>query len=216
MRGKIGVFLLAVGFFLAGWNSYSWWKQTNVVISSKGMTQSMAANWSDIDEKEAAIQPTKKSYSFTHSEYPKDQLQAGQKIGYLDIPKLESVYPAFWGTDKQTLKQGVGMYNSAATTLPTEAGHTALAGHRDTVFAGVDKLQPGDKIYLRFENHKYEYEIKKTSVTNADDRTVLTKKESPTLTLTTCYPFDFIGSAPERYIVQAKLTGTKAVEKIRF
>ncbi|PFW66007.1 class D sortase, partial [Bacillus pseudomycoides] len=52
------------------------------------------------------------------------------------------------------------------------------------------------------------YEIQKTWITHADDRTVIIKKEEPILTLTTCYPFDYIGDAPDRYIIEAKLTGS--------
>lgn len=51
----------------------------------------------------------------------------------------------------------------------------------------------------------YTYEIQKMWITHADDRTVIVKKEEPTLTLTTCYPFDYIGDAPDRYIIEAKL-----------
>ncbi|MFJ1118090.1 sortase domain-containing protein, partial [Bacillus thuringiensis] len=61
---------------------------------------------------------------------------------------------------------------------------------------------------LEYDNKTYTYEIQKTWITHADDRTVIIKKEEPILTLTTCYPFNYIGNAPDRYIIEAKLTGS--------
>src|SRR5699024_1976967 len=99
-----------------------------------------------------------------------------------------------------------GMYVSEWTTVPNrEGGHTVLSGHRDTVFTGLDQLDQGEVLEIHYEGETFEYEINKTWITDAEDRTVIVEKEKPTLTLTTCYPFDYIGLAPDRYIVQATL-----------
>lgn len=98
------------------------------------------------------------------------------------------------------------MYVSEWTTVPNrEGGHTVLSRHRDTVFIGPDELGPGDILEIHYNGKTFQYEINETWNTNPDDRTVIVEKEEPTLTLTTCYPFDYIGFAPERYIVQASL-----------
>ncbi|ALC91455.1 peptidase [Bacillus sp. FJAT-18017] len=129
----------------------------------------------------------------------------GEKVAYLMIPKLNRKYSVYWGTDERTLKKGVGMFSSKLTTPPDGGGHTVLSGHRDTVFYRLDDLKDGDLLTISFNNSIYTYKINKIFITDPDDRSVIVKKDTPTLTLTTCYPFNYVGSAPERYIIQAEL-----------
>ncbi|MEY8749327.1 class D sortase [Alkalicoccobacillus gibsonii] len=135
----------------------------------------------------------------------------GSEMSRLIIPKIEKSYKTYWGADDATLKQGVGMYVSQWTTTPDEKRHTVLSGHRDTVFSELGSLNEGDVLYLEYEEQRYEYEISEIWITDADDRTVIVDKDAATLTLTTCYPFEFLGSAPDRYIIQSKLIGQTAL-----
>lgn len=135
----------------------------------------------------------------------------GSEMSRLIIPKIEKSYKTYWGADDATLKQGVGMYVSQWTTTPDEKRHTVLSGHRDTVFSELGTLNEGDVLYLEYEGQRYEYEIAEIWITDADDRTVIVDKDEATLTLTTCYPFEFLGSAPDRYIIQSKLIGQTAL-----
>ncbi|OCA85908.1 class D sortase [Bacillus sp. FJAT-27225] len=143
---------------------------------------------------------------------PKDKAPAvhatnfskGDKVAYLMIPKLKQKYSVFLGTDDRTLKKGVGMFTSKLTTTPDGGGHTVLSGHRDTVFYGLDKLENGDLLTVSYHDSIYTYKINKIFITDPEDRSVIVKKDTPTLTLTTCYPFNYVGSAPERYIIQAE------------
>lgn len=159
-------------------------------------------------EEEAKLS-SKKAEKPAESKEPKQrdykEYERGEKIGWLLIPSLDMKYPMYWGTDDETLTQGVGYHNGNFTTPPDGQRHTVLSGHRDTVFRELGDLKEGDKMYVQFEGVQYEYEIKRTWVTNAEDRTVIIKKDDPTLTLTTCYPFTFIGAAPDRYIIEAPL-----------
>lgn len=100
------------------------------------------------------------------------------------------------------------MYDSEWTKPPDFGGHTVLSGHRDSVFSPVGDLEDGDMIYVRYQDEDYEYKINKTWITDAEDRSVIVGKDDPTLTLSTCYPFQFVGSAPDRYIVEAELVQT--------
>lgn len=134
-----------------------------------------------------------------------DRFEPGEGIGRLVVPAMEKGYKTYWGADDDTLDQGVGMYISEWTATPDQMRHTVLSGHRDTVFTDLDQLEIGDTLLLEFEDKRYEYEIDEIWITSAEDRTVIVDKDTPTLTLTTCYPFDFIGSAPDRYIIQAQL-----------
>ena len=128
----------------------------------------------------------------------------GEVVATLIIPKIEQKFTVYWGTDENTLSKGVGMFSSRLTTTPG-LGHTVLSGHRDTVFAGLEKLKTGDKLIVNFEEQSYTYIIEKIWITDKDDRTVIVKKNEPILTLTTCYPFTYVGNAPDRYILQGKL-----------
>jgi sortase A len=97
------------------------------------------------------------------------------------------------------------MYVSEWTNVPNDlGGHTVLSGHRDTVFTKLGDLEDGDALQVKYGGELFQYQIKKTWITDPDDRSVIVKKEDPTLTLTTCYPLQYLGSAPERYIVQAE------------
>lgn len=136
------------------------------------------------------------------------QQELGEKTADLLIPEIGQKYSVYWGADEDTLKKGVGLYVSDLTTIPGEDGHTVLSGHRDTVFTGLGELEEKDELMVDYNGETFVYEITDTWITHADDRTVIVEKDRSTLTLTTCYPFDFIGYAPDRYIVQAELVST--------
>ncbi|WP_026772151.1 class D sortase [Sediminibacillus terrae] len=211
MKYFFGIALFAIGLAITGWHGYKWWEESTVVTVDRTAARSVSQHWNDSN-----IQESLQRYTTSEDRTRVSSTQIfrkGEKVGELTIPKLEKIYPVFWGTDKQTLKNGVGMYASETMKQPGQLGHTGLAGHRDTVFTGLDDMQPGDRIYLDFQDIFYEYQIRKTWITDADDRSVLIEKQTPTLTLTTCYPFDFIGSAPNRYIIQAELIGKHVKEE---
>ncbi|PEE67087.1 class D sortase, partial [Bacillus thuringiensis] len=124
------------------------------------------------------------------------------KVAYLIIPKIQNKYSIYWVADDKVLKKGVGMFVSDLTTTPSGNGHTVLSGHRDTVFTELGQLKENDQLIVEYENKTYTYEINKHWITDSEDRTVIVEKSEPTLTLTTCYPFDYIGDAPDRYIIE--------------
>jgi sortase A len=132
--------------------------------------------------------------------------ELGGEVATLDMPKINKRFTTYWGTDDGTLSQGVGMYISEWTTVPNKVGgHTVLSGHRDTVFVFLPELEEGDRLEVQFEGQTFVYEIESIWITHKDDRSVIVEKEDPTLTLTTCYPFDAIGDTEERYIIQSQL-----------
>lgn len=133
------------------------------------------------------------------------QHQDGERIAYMVIPKIKRKYSIYWGADDKTLKKGVGMLVSNNTTTPSGNGHTVLSGHRDTVFTDLGELQENDYILVEYDNKVYVYQINKHWITNADDLTIIIPKPTPTLTLTTCYPFKYVGDAPDRYIIESSL-----------
>ncbi|PSL47068.1 sortase A [Salsuginibacillus halophilus] len=146
-------------------------------------------------EAEDENNPYDQSYSYNQ----------GQEVAELHVPTISSSYPVYWGTDEATLDQGVGYHVSDFTTPPDGERHTVVSGHRDTVFSELGALEEGHALSVDFEGKTYHYTIEDIWITDKDDRTVIVRHDEPTLTLTTCYPFDYIGAAPDRYIVQASL-----------
>lgn len=127
----------------------------------------------------------------------------GDEVGMLTIKDIDARIPIVEGTDEDELAHGVGHYSG--TAFPMEDDQIVLSGHRDTVFRRMGELNVGDIITVEMPYGDFDYEIYETFIVDADDRTVI-KPTAPDeiLTVTTCYPFNFIGSAPDRYIINAK------------
>ncbi|MCM3160114.1 class D sortase [Metabacillus litoralis] len=137
--------------------------------------------------------------------------EEGTKIGLLTIPKLDRTLPIFQGTSEEILKKGVGHISS--TPLPGEDSNSVLSAHRDTFFRQLDSLVVGDKLIVNRSDLSFMYKIKKIRIVNKNDKTVIVPKPKSTLTLTTCYPFTYIGPAPQRYIIEAELITKPKIEQ---
>jgi len=127
----------------------------------------------------------------------------GDTVGILEISKIEAELPIIEGTDEEELDIGVGHYKD--TVYPTQNDQILLSGHRDTVFRRMGELEIGDTMTIKLPYGDFTYEIYETFIVDADDTTVI-KSTAPdeVLTVSTCYPFQYVGSAPDRYIINAK------------
>ena len=134
-----------------------------------------------------------------YPEYP----AVGDRVGSLLIPALEQELPIIEGTGADELKEGVGHF--AQSVLPGEKDNCVLSGHRDTVFRELGKLKTGDLLIAQTSAGTYTYEIKRIRIVDADDRTVIVPSDHAVLTVSTCYPFRYVGDAPNRYILIADL-----------
>ncbi len=130
-----------------------------------------------------------------------DKLPAGAPIGRIEIPRLGVRAMIVNGTAASTLRRAVG--HIEATPLFGGEGNVGLAAHRDTFFRGLRDVRRGDRIEIATLQGAYEYVVDATRIVGPDDTTVLDASGRPTLTLVTCYPFDYLGRAPRRFIVQA-------------
>ena len=128
-------------------------------------------------------------------------------LGRLEIPTLGVSTIVREGEDARTLQLAVG--HIAGTALPGAAGNMGLAGHRDTFFRRLREIDPGDVIRLVAVDGTYTYVVDSTQIVDPDDLWVLDPTPEPSLTLVTCYPFTYLGAAPERFIVRARLVPTK-------
>ncbi|MEC0307714.1 class D sortase [Paenibacillus lautus] len=126
-------------------------------------------------------------------------------IGMLEIPKLEAELPIIEGTEEEMLERGVGHYSG--TAFPMEDEQILLSGHRDTVFRDFDKLSIGDHFIVKLPYGTFEYEIRSTDIVDKDDTTVIRSMGTEVLVVSTCYPFRYLGNAPERYIFYAYPVG---------
>lgn len=131
----------------------------------------------------------------------KKTYEKNEIIGVLQVPKINEKFPIVEGTDDDDLKKGVGHYTG--TALPREDEQIVLSGHRETVFRNFKHLEIGDTFIVKLSYGSFEYEIRDTEIVSADDRTVIRPRGEEVLTVTTCYPFNFIGNAPDRFIFYA-------------
>ena len=127
----------------------------------------------------------------------------GDFIGTLAIPRINKVISIYEGTEESQLKKGAGHY--IKSVLPGAMDNSVIAGHRDSVFSKFGSLKVGDPITVTTTYGKFVYIIDSFRIVKADDRTVIVPTEEATLTLSTCYPFRFVGNAPKRFIVTALL-----------
>jgi sortase A len=134
-----------------------------------------------------------------YTELPK----TGDEIGSLSIPALNQNWPIIEGTEEEELAKGVGHFSDSV--LPGVYDNCVLSGHRDTVFSEIGKLKIEDKLIVETSAGVFTYKISNIRIVDKDDRTVIVPTTHAVLTITTCYPFNFLGSAPKRYILVANL-----------
>ncbi|NRD76043.1 class D sortase [Bacillus sp. BRMEA1] len=129
--------------------------------------------------------------------------KTGDSIGILEIPKIKAELPIVEGTNPDDLEKGVGHYKGSY--FPDDHGQIVLSGHRDTVFRRAGELKIGDTVILQLSYGTFSYKITHTKIVKANDTSIITlQHQQEELVLTTCYPFHYIGNAPNRYIIYAK------------
>ena len=147
----------------------------------------------ELDRRLDSIPPTPPAPHLTYAK--------GSAIGRLEIPRLGLSVVVLEGSDQGTLRLGVGRVRNSS--LPGEPGNVVLAGHRDTFFRSLRLIRAGDRISVRTAAGTFSYTVDWTKVVKPTDVSVIMPTPAPALTLITCYPFYYIGSAPERFIVRA-------------
>ena len=132
-------------------------------------------------------------------------------VGRLEIPRLHLQAMVREGTRDTTLDVALG--HIAGTALPGQNGNVAVAGHRDRLFRGLKDIAAGDQIIFETSSAKFAYQVEGTQIVKPADVGVLKSGIYPELTLVTCYPFTYIGSAPDRFIVKARQVEQVALSK---
>jgi sortase A len=133
---------------------------------------------------------------------------APQPLAVLRIPRLRIEVAVLEGTDEFVLNRAVGHIDG--TALPGTDGNSGIAGHRDGFFRGLKDIVGGDVVELETLGAKEKYRVERTWIVAPEDVSVLDPTPARSLTLVTCFPFYFVGSAPQRFIVRAVRAEAKA------
>ena len=137
----------------------------------------------------------------------------GEKFADLIIDKASINVPVFHGDSEEQLLKGAGHFNGSR--FPGEGSNVVLAGHRNSVFKGLKNVSKGDTIVLNTTYGKYVYKISEIKITKGNDDSIVQPLDSEKLTLYTCYPFNYIGNAPNRYVVISDLVQGTPIKELK-
>ena len=157
----------------------------------------------------AASEPDQRLWSPERIQAWRDTLrrESPAPLAVLRIARLEIEVAVLEGTDDWTLNRAVGLIED--TAKPGSQGNIGIAGHRDGFFRGLKDIRVGDILELESIGRVDSYRVERTWIVEPEDVSVLDPTSTPSVTLVTCYPFYFVGSAPHRFIVRAEQTHTK-------
>ena len=191
MKAKFPLLIIFIGLILLGIGG---WQYINGKYQTKASLKEA--------KKMVLEQPDDKNAGAVRKNYAPPKV--GDTAGLLVIPKIKAELAIVEGTDPDDLEKGVGHYKG--TFYPGDNGQIVLSGHRDTVFRRLGDLKTGDTLKMHMPYGSYTYEITHTKIVKSDDTSIITlQHEKEELILTTCYPFRYVGNAPKRYIIYAKL-----------
>ncbi len=132
---------------------------------------------------------------------PRPRPPSGSVLGRFEVPALQMSWPVLEGTDDPTLDRGIG--HIEGTALFGEAGNIGIAGHRHTHFRKLEWIRLGDEIVLTSKDGTFRYRVDYVRLHKPTDVDVLNPAYGPSVTLVSCFPFEYVGSAPLRFIVRA-------------
>ncbi|RIW31826.1 class D sortase [Bacillus salacetis] len=194
---KVLIILSACIFFTAG--GFLVFDNASALFGKKQTVKSVQ----EFKAEENIPVPEEEETQPLYSEKPK----IGEQIGVMEIPKLEQSLAIFHGANEDELEKGVGHYQGSV--LPGEKDNSVLSGHRDSVFRELGEVEIGDELIVTTSAGEFTYKVGKIRIVEKDDRTIIVPKPRATLTVSTCYPFRYIGPAPQRFILTATLVETK-------
>jgi sortase A len=179
MRRQLALFLTGVGLLLLVYVSFQYWQMY-------AAQRKLALEWQQQDARPATVAGSD-----------------GDALVRLTIAKINLDAVIVEGTSRESLKLGPGHVEDSA--LPGSSGNSVIVAHRDTFFRHLDELHEGDRIYLRRQGEVYRFEVTGRRVVEPTDLSVLRQASSAQLTLITCYPTHYVGPAPKRLVVVARL-----------
>jgi sortase A len=127
-------------------------------------------------------------------------------LGVLEVPRLGFSTVIFEGVEEKTLRRAVG--HIPGTAFPGGKGNVGIAGHRDRFFRPLRELRSDDLIVVHTPHAYYAYNVDSFRVVSPEETGILESSGKGQLTLVTCYPFFYLGPAPERFVVFARQVKT--------
>lgn len=186
--------LLLVGVVALGW----------FAIGEIHAAREQAALSRELEEARRKAATSETGPGKTSAPPPPVTLPTRALVGRIEVPRLRLSALAREGVDIRTLRGSVG--HVPGTAMPGAQGNAAFAAHRDTFFRPLAGIRKGDTVVVTTPGGVHRYTVVGTRIVEPRDVSVLRSGDRSQLTLVTCYPFDFVGSAPQRFIVQAELT----------
>jgi sortase A len=192
MRNRLSTILLLAGSAVLVWCATVW---TGAALFEKYQ----AWRWKSLASAPPSSSPAAASPAAPHVPEPHDV------VAWLEIPRLRISTAVLEGDDDLALSLGAG--HIPGTPLPGADGNVGIAAHRDSFFRSLGGVHPRDRIRLRTPAGDWDYTVESTRIVQPSDTGVLDASRQSELTLVTCYPFHYIGSAPLRFIVRARRAG---------
>lgn len=149
------------------------------------------------------VKDDKKNNNVSKNKYPSVTVDGKDIIGKVIVKKTGEQIPILMGATEENLRGGATLYDNGI--YPGENGTAIILGHRETTFGFLENIKVGDEVDIESLNTTYKFKVKRTYITTPDDESILAQKNNPSLTLVTCYPFNYLGHAPERFIVKLDL-----------
>jgi sortase A len=185
---------LIAGVLLLAWPVYVLVRSSVVQwTGSREIDSALAATKSSGREHPTAGMPVKRTVI--------KHVPRGSVLAKFEIPRLDISLVVLEGSDLSTLDKSIGHVDD--TAMPGELGNIAIAGHRNTHFKKLEWIRKGDEILLETKDDQYRYQVESVQLVAPDDVQVLDDALGPAVTLITCFPFEYVGHAPERFVVRA-------------
>jgi sortase A len=137
----------------------------------------------------------------------------GDPVAKLRVPRLAATLFVVEGTDQKDLKKGPG--HMPGTALPGVTGNCVIAGHRDTHFRVLEQIRKGDEVELDTHYGTFRYKVRSMEVVLPTNVSSLRPTSDAVLHLITCYPFNYIGHAPKRMVIEADLDSHPLVSRLQ-
>lgn len=208
-RALIAFGLLCVGIWAWSWlDAKIYQYRENRLLEEAANARTVASVASETDALGTFRETSRPS---SPPEEKKEPGELGSLVGRIEIPRIDVSAIVLEGVDKKTLRRGVGRIPE--TALPGNGGNVGLAAHRDSFFRGLKDIRKNDIITLKTLDDTYYYRVDWTEIVLPKDTQVLEDSGVPELTLVTCYPFYYVGSAPKRFIVRARRIDEAAAQQ---
>lgn len=210
-----GLLLLALYFGIRAWSAQASEEGVEAMRQARAAHAAMLAANPDAGipptasaapKSLSAAQPDTSTWNQKRiEEYHESLKHSATPQAVLRIPKLKLEVPVYTGTSDFVLNRGAGHIEGTAAVDST-TGNIGVAAHRDGFFRVLKDIEVGDVMYLDTITDTREYRVSRLDIVTPKDVHVLDPTPTSTVTLVTCYPFYFVGTAPERFIVRAQIT----------